>query len=118
MICLSRRLVFTAFCLLLLAAYAQAQVTSSFNSTVEGWTAPNSLGNTITHVASGGNPGGHVTATPTFVPASVLPPFPVYFNFIAPSTFLGNFSSYYDGNITYDLRQNSSLTAVSQAEVL
>ncbi|MEQ9610847.1 MAG: laminin B domain-containing protein, partial [Gammaproteobacteria bacterium] len=117
MIYISRQLLLTIFFLLLFVG-VNAQITSTFNSNVEGWTAPNALGNTISHVATGGNPGGYVTATPTFVPASIIPPFPVYFNFIAPAAFLGNFSSYYNGNITYDLRQNSSLPAIAQPEVV
>jgi len=107
-----------AAAVMLICYYSHAQVTSSYNTTVEGWSAPNSLGNVISFNATGGNPGGYATATPTFVPAAIIPPYPVYFNFIAPPAFHGNFSSYYNGNITFDLRQTTSTTAVAMAEVL
>lgn len=81
------------------------QVTSTFNSGIEGWTAPNSVGSLVTHNLSGGNPGGFVRATPDFFPGGIAAPFPIFFYFIAPATFNGNKSSYYNGSITFDLQQ-------------
>jgi gliding motility-associated-like protein len=95
---------------------AQAQITSSFDTNIDGWTAAGSLGDLVSHIPSGGNPGGYISATPTWT--GTIGVFPVYFYFSAPNKFLGNFSSYYNGNITFDLRQGVLTTAVVRPEVI
>ncbi|MEQ8364085.1 MAG: gliding motility-associated C-terminal domain-containing protein [Cyclobacteriaceae bacterium] len=95
---------------------AQAQIVSSFDTNIDGWTAAGSLGDLVSHIPSGGNPGGYISATPTWT--GTIGVFPVYFYFSAPTKFLGNFSSYYNGNITFDLRQGVLTTAVVRPEVI
>ncbi|HNP06558.1 MAG TPA: laminin B domain-containing protein [Cyclobacteriaceae bacterium] len=101
---------------LFLCLSTYSQVFSDFNSGIESWTATGALGDLVSHVPTGGNPGGYVSATPTWT--GTIGVFPVYFYFAAPGKFLGNFSSYYNGNITFDLRQGVFTTAVVRPEVI
>ena len=102
----------------LLSTFCQAQVTSDFNTlNPDGWTAPGSLASTINAIAPGGNPGGFASATPTFNPSGTAAAFPIYFYFNAPAKFHGDFSSYYGGNLTYDLQQGTVGAATFIAEV-
>ena len=102
----------------LLSTFCQAQVTSDFNTlNPDGWTAPGSLASTINAIATGGNPGGFASATPTFNPSVTGAAFPIYFYFNAPAKFHGDFSSYYGGNLTYDLQQGTVGAATFIAEV-
>ena len=102
----------------LLSTFCQAQVTSDFNTlNPDGWTAPGSLASTINAIATGGNPGGFASATPTFNPSGIAAAFPIYFYFNAPAKFHGDFSSYYGGNLTYDLQQGTVGAATFIAEV-
>ena len=94
-----------------------SQVTSNFSVDIESWTAPNSLAG-VAYNSTGGNPTGFISATPTFNPPGLAAAFPIYFYFTAPSKFLGNFSSYYNGALTYNLQQGTLSTAVIQAEVI
>jgi CHU_C Type IX secretion signal domain/Ig-like domain CHU_C associated/Laminin B (Domain IV) len=100
-------------------ANGQTVVVSDFPTTsvgVDGWTAPQALANAISYSATGGNPNGFVAAFPTS--GGTIAVFPVYFYFNAPAKFRGNLSSYYNGNLSFDLQQNTLTTATAFAEVV
>jgi hypothetical protein len=65
-----------------------AQITSTFNTTAEAWTAPNATGG-VTYLATGGNPGGRIAGSPFFF---VLGATTIYvpFYFVAPAAYRGN----------------------------
>ena len=102
----NRKILF-AVTLILLCGYANAQITSPFNANAEGWTTPNDADGTITYSAAGGNPGGFVFGSPFYVnfgAGTVYFPF----DFVAPGTYTGNRSSYYNGTLRYDVQQIST----------
>lgn len=94
-----------------------AQISNPFNSNAEGWTTPNDADATITFNNIGGNPGGFVYGTPF---AIVLGAGTLYvpFNFVAPATYDGNRSAYFDGTLRFDLQQGTTGTSEQAAEVI
>jgi len=93
--------------LMLAGISLNAQITSTFNANAEGWTTPNDADGTITYAAAGGNPGGLVAGSP-FVIVLGAGSLYVPFNFVAPGTYLGNRSTYYNGTLRYDIQQSTT----------
>lgn len=102
---------------LLSSSLTFAQIVSTFNSNAEGWTTPDDADGTIAYSATGGNPGGLVAGSP-FVIVLGATTFYVPFYFVAPGTYLGNRSSYYNGSLRYDLQQSTTGTPNQYAEVI
>jgi len=94
-----------------------AQITSTFNANAEAWTTPNDADGTIAYSATGGNPGGFVFGTPFFFNLGAGTIY-VPFYFVAPGTYLGNRSSYYNGTLQYDIQQSSTSAPNQYAEVI
>jgi gliding motility-associated-like protein len=85
-----------------------AQVTSDFASNAEGWTAPNALAGSFGYTATGGNPNGYISGqTPGSISLGAGLFWIPYF-FQAPGKFNGNKSSYYGGNLRWDVSQTSA----------
>lgn len=89
--------------------YAHAQVTSTFDTDQEGWTArDNNSGPTPSYQAAGGNPGGFIQVTDGVAGSATY--------FVAPSKFLGDRSSSYGRFLRFDLQvsvtPNSSTAGV------
>jgi gliding motility-associated-like protein len=103
-------------CVIFLCSYAEAQITSTFNANAEGWTTPNDADATISYSATGGNPGGMVFGNPFVIPLGAGN-FYVPFYFVAPATYIGNRSSYYNGTLRYDIQQSTTGTPNQYAEV-
>jgi gliding motility-associated-like protein len=103
-------------CVIFLCSYAEAQITSPFTSNAEGWTTPNDADATISYSATGGNPGGMVFGNPFVIPLGAGN-FYVPFYFVAPATYIGNRSSYYNGTLRYDIQQSTTGTPNQYAEV-
>jgi gliding motility-associated-like protein len=94
-----------------------AQITSTFSTNAEGWTTPNDADGTITYSATGGNPGGLVSGSPfSFVGGSGTVYFVFYF--VAPTTYNGNRSAYYNGSLRYDIQPSSTGAPNQYAEVI
>lgn len=75
---------------------AQAQTLtlhSGFDTNLEGWT---SSGGTISHAATGGNPGGHLVQVDIDLQDMFV---------TAPALFLGNQSAFLGGTLSFDARQ-------------
>lgn len=72
-----------------------ADIVSTFNSDAEGWTLT-AGGGTLTHLSSGGNPGGHLTLQDI-----ANGPLMAY----APAVFLGDLTAYDGGLLYVDLKQ-------------
>lgn len=102
--------------LILTCISLHGQITSTFNSNAEGWTTPNDADATITYAAAGGNPGGLVAGSP-FVLVLGATTIYVPFDFVAPGTYLGNRSSYYNGTLRYDIQQSTAGAPNQLAEV-
>jgi hypothetical protein len=84
--------------MLALAACSFAQAaTSQFDTGTEGWTAVGDFAAPVTWSSTGGNPGGHV-----FIPDQVIGGVTY---FVAPMAFLGDKSSAFGTNLTFDLMQ-------------
>jgi hypothetical protein len=81
--------------LVVAAGCAQAQLSSSFDGGLEGWTA---AGGTISYVASGGSPGGYLKQVDTLG---------TFMTVIAPSAFHGDLSSFLGGVLSFDARNLS-----------
>jgi gliding motility-associated-like protein len=97
-------------------SYAEAQITSTFTSNAEAWTTPNDADGTIGYSATGGNPGGFVFGTPFVInlgAGSLYAPF----DFVAPASYLGNRSAYYNGTLRYDIQVSSTGTPNQYPEV-
>lgn len=103
--------------LLLSMSLCSAQIVSTFNSNAEGWTTPDDADGTISYSATGGNPGGLVSGSP-FVIVLGATTFYVPFYFTAPTTYLGNRSSYYNGTLRYDIQQSTTGAPNQYAEVI
>ncbi|MEQ1588663.1 MAG: laminin B domain-containing protein, partial [Cyclobacteriaceae bacterium] len=101
---------------LMLSGTLSAQITSTFNANAEGWTTPNDADATITYSATGGNPGGLVAGSPFIIILGATTLY-VPFNFVAPGTYLGNRSAYYNGTLRYDIQQSSTGAPNQYAEV-
>ena len=111
----NRKIIF-AFCLTFLLHYAEAKVTSTFVSNAEGWTTPNDADGTIGYSATGGNPDGFVFGSPfVFITGSGSIYIP--FDFVAPGTYLGNRSTYYNGTLRYDIQLSTAGTPNQYDEV-
>lgn len=80
-------------CLLGAAGAAQADLFSGFDSSTEGWTTEGATA--PTHVASGGNPGGYIKAQDNAT---------TWWRFVAPDSWDGNWSGYYNGKLAFDLQ--------------
>ncbi len=77
---------------------AKANLTSTFDSSAEGWNAVDPTGDyTSTWASSGGNPGGYLRG-------SESDPLGGTGYFYAPASWLGNWSAYAGGTISYDLK--------------
>ncbi len=103
--------------LMLACINLSAQITSTFNTTAQGWTTPNDADGTIAYSSTGGNPGGFVFGTPfsfNLGAGTVYVPF----HFVAPAAYLGNRSTYYNGTLQYDIQQSSTGTPNQYAEVI
>jgi gliding motility-associated-like protein len=88
---------------------AQAQITSTFDTDAEGWTAIDNISGTDpTHVATGGNPGGFIQVVDGVLGTATY--------FVAPAKFLGNRSSSFGKLLTFELQvyttANSSTAGV------
>lgn len=82
----------------LAALPAKANLTSTFDSGAEGWNAVDPTGDyTSTWEGSGGNPGGYLRG-------SESDPLGGTGYFDAPASWLGNWSAYAGGTISYDLK--------------
>lgn len=89
--------------------HTHAQISSTFDSNADGWTASDSqTGPAPAYEASGGNPGGFISVIDAVAGTAT------YFN--APAKFLGNRSSYHGGILAFDLQvdvtPNSSTAGV------
>lgn len=102
--------------LILVCGYVQAQITSTFNANAEGWTTPNDADGTISYSAAGGNPGGFVFGNPFSIVLGMTT-FYVPFDFVAPGTYLGNRSAYYNGTLQYDIQQSTTGVPNQYSEV-
>ena len=94
-------------CITISASFAQ--ITSSFNTDAEGWTAIDHQGGpTPTYVAAGGNPGGFIQVVDGVLGTATY--------FVAPAKFLGNRSSSFGQLLQFDLQvsvlANSSTAGV------
>jgi hypothetical protein len=85
--------------ILLPVAAKAAPVSSTFDSDAEGWTV-NLDGTNLTWHATGGNPGGFISAEDN--------PVGVTWYFLAPAKFLGNQSSQFGLTLCFDLKQFGS----------
>lgn len=103
-------------CILWFTNSAIGQISSPFNSNAEGWTTPNDADGTIAYSATGGNPGGHVFGTPFFFNVGATTIY-VPFNFVAPGTYTGNRSSFYNGTLRYQVQQSTTGAPNQYAEV-
>jgi hypothetical protein len=82
----------------LVALPAKANLTSTFDSSAEGWNAVDPTGDyTSSWQSSGGNPGGYLQGSET-------DPLGGTGYFYAPASWLGNWSAYTGGTISYDLK--------------
>jgi hypothetical protein len=97
--------------LALASVIGYSQVTSDFSVNDEGWRTVDASGvfSSPTYNIAGGNPTGNISAFAA-----------VYFNFyfVAPSKFLGNLTTYYNGSLSFDLQQSAAGTPFVQAEVI
>ncbi|MCE7864930.1 MAG: hypothetical protein DYG99_15435, partial [Bacteroidetes bacterium CHB5] len=108
-------------CILLISFYCicitgYSQITSTFNTNAQGWTTPSDADATIGYSTTGGNPGGMVFGSPYVL---VLGATTIYvpFDFVAPGTYLGNRSTYFNGTLQYDVQQSTTGTPNQYAEV-
>lgn len=82
----------------LAAVPAKANLTSTFDSSAEGWNAIDPTGDyTSSWQSAGGNPGGYLQG-------SESDPLGGTGYFYAPASWLGNWSAYAGGTISYDLK--------------
>jgi gliding motility-associated-like protein len=104
--------------LLLLPFAATAQITSTFNSDTEGWTAAH-IGGTVatsTFQNAGGNPDGYVSVAPPTAGGTVNISFTWYWN--APPQFFGNYDFSYGSNFKVDLQQSVAGTDNTQSDII
>ncbi len=98
---------FLTLTLLLTASISSAQITSTFNTNDEGWTAAFTDGTVATfeYLSTGGNPGGHLSASPPTAGGSVNQSMNWYW--VAPSKFLGKNDFSYGKHLKFDLKQST-----------
>jgi hypothetical protein len=96
---------------LLIAGYASAQnvIQSTFDTDTDGWSTINDAKD-FRHIATGGNPGGHVAATDKASGST-------YF-FVAPSKFLGDRTRSYGSTLSYDVKTSAAVSVGSDDVVL
>ena len=82
--------------LVALATSASAQLASTFDAGLEGWTG---AGGTVSFVPAGGNPGGFLQQTDTQSSYMVVN---------APAKFLGDLSMYLNGTLSFDAKNISN----------
>src|SRR5690606_30964696 len=94
------------FSLILIGKLCSAQITSTFDTDADGWTASHTGGTaaTFNHQSSGGNPDGFISAAPPTAGGSVNIGFAWYWN--APAQFFGNYDFSYGSNFKVDLQQS------------
>ena len=102
--------------LILASLVGHSQITSTFNANAQGWTTPNDADGTIGYSATGGNPGGMVFGSPYFFNLGAGTIY-VPYNYVAPGTYLGNRSAYYNGTLRYHVQQTVTGTPNQYAEV-
>ncbi|MBX2965605.1 MAG: gliding motility-associated C-terminal domain-containing protein [Cyclobacteriaceae bacterium] len=104
-------------CILLLVSISvSGQISSTFNTALHGWTAPDADGG-ISYSATGGNPGGFVSGVPFFYNFGAGTIY-IPFYFVAPGGYYGNRSAYYNGTLRYDVQQSVTGTPNQHAEVV
>jgi hypothetical protein len=88
----------------LIAGHASAQnmIQSTFDTDTDGWSTYNDATN-FRHIATGGNPGGHIAATDQASGA-------IYY-FVAPSKFLGDRTRSYASTLSYDVKTSAAVSA-------
>lgn len=85
---------------------AKADVSSTFDTGIDGWTLANAdPGSTLMYEATGGNPGGYILFTDGAEGA--------YDVFSAPSKFLGDDSAYYNQSLSFDLLTSATADALA-----
>jgi hypothetical protein len=93
----STQLRISALALLLAGSLPAHAVTSTFDSSAEGWTAQGDIEGPLTWSATGGNPGGNVFIDDLTTGGVTY--------FVAPALFLGNFAGAFGSQLTFDLMQ-------------
>lgn len=99
-------------CLGALSGAVASAAISTFDTNDEGWRITgDAQGASVlpTHMAAGGNPGGHISATDD-VQGGVW-----YFQ--APASFHGNFAAAYGTSLTFDLKQSSLANQFDSVDV-
>ena len=86
-----------AFCAMAVTTLGAAPISSTFDTSTDGWTAFGDTAAPVSFVATGGNPGGFIQVLDS-VSGGVM-------YFTAPAKFLGNESQAYGTNLTFDLMQ-------------
>ena len=104
-----RKVIFLVVVQFLLITHLHAQISSTFDTNIDGWTATDSqTGATPAYYATGGNPGGFIGVVDAVTGTAT------YFN--APAKYLGNQALYYRGTLQFDLQvdvaANSSTAGV------
>jgi hypothetical protein len=106
-------LVFLSACVLILATLSTASgaiiAFSNFNTNAEGWTTFGD-GSTVLWNSTGGNPGGHISATDNLQGDTWF--------FVAPAKFLGNASAAYGEFLSFDLRQSVTTSQYNDRDVI
>ena len=112
-----RRICVCAALIFFFSTNSFAQVVSDFSTDADGWTAPDALTGSFNYSATGGNPGGYITGqTPiSFTGGSGVTWIPFYYE--APVKFEGDKSSYYGGNLRYDVTQQFTGAGISFAQI-
>lgn len=98
-----------------LSGNVAAQIVSDFAVDNETWTAPLSTTG-LTYSATGGNPNGYIQGTPFALVTGSGTLYFLFFN--APTKFLGNRNSYFDGTLRFDIQQTTTGPSIAAAEVI
>jgi hypothetical protein len=97
--------------LVVTSAAAAPLVSSAFNVTGEGWlVAGDSTSATPTHLATGGNPGGYISATDSVAGGVTY--------WVAPPKFRGDHGAAFGGLLTFSLRQDNSSSQFDADDVI
>lgn len=91
-------------------ASAGTLVASTFNTSVDGWTALGDTSAPATWVSTGGNPGGYVQVSDTVAGGVMF--------WVAPAKFLGNKAAAYGGRLRFDLRQSDTSSQFNDRDVV
>lgn len=104
--------------LILIFFTSQAQITSNFTANDEGWTAAHTGGTAAAfeYVSTGGNPGGHLSASPPTSGGSVNIGMNWYW--VAPVKFLGKHDFSYGQHIKFDLKQSTAGTDNTVSDII